>query len=282
MRKKIVAILVAVVAFCTQHANGETQLDVQFGNGLQAFGYDVVSGDDVFELGTAKKHWGCNIGGVINHYFNHGIGLQGGARMYLYRTTCVLDSSEHYMTRDVVNGMDCRRSVHYRDWNEQQTNLLLAIPVGFAYKTDISEDMDFYAGVGVELLLPLVSQYKVKEGNISVSGYYECYDVEFSDMPVHNFTTYNEMPKGKFSTKVGVAGYLDAGVRYHLAKCDLSAGLYLSYGFSNVATDNEGHLFDLNNKYSGVLNSQTVEKVNPVAFGLKIGVTLPLNKPNNN
>lgn len=254
----------------------ETLLDIQMGNGWHALCFDAESAK--VNLGTAQKNWGCSLGGVVSHYFKSGAGFQSGLRFYLNRTNCLLDNAERYSTRDVVNNMDCVRTVRFEEWNERQTNLLVAVPVGFAYTVALSDKCGFYAGVGAEFLLPLLSRYKVEEGAVRVSGYYSDFDVEFSDMPVHNFATYSNLPNGDFSLKVGVAGYLDAGVRYHLPKCDLSAGLYFSYGFTNLADDNTDHLFDNKNEYNGLLNSQVVENAKPIAFGVKVGVTIPLLK----
>ncbi|MCR5568076.1 MAG: hypothetical protein K6G31_02250 [Paludibacteraceae bacterium] len=283
MLKKIVLFLLASLSVSASASSDEkeTLLDLQLGNGWHAFGYDAVA--DVVdagsvELGTAEKFWGCNLGATLNRYFKYGFGFQTGLRLYLYRTDCVLDSTERYTSFDLANGSDCLRTVRYDNWEEFQTNLLLAVPIGAAFKKDIAEKCDVYAGAGVELLLPLVSNYKVEDGKVDVSGYYGEYDVEFSDMPVHNFTVYDDRDDGKFGLKVGLSVYLDAGVRYHLSGCDLNAGLYLSYGLTNMADGDESHLFDLDNDYAGLLNSDIVKKANPIAFGIKVGVTLPLKK----
>ena len=282
MRKNIWLLLFCLVCLSVADAYGEknTRLDVQLGNGWHALGYDavadVLNGNGSVEMGSSDKRWGCNVGALVNQYFKYGVGWQAGLRLYLNRTECPLDSTERYLTSDLANGMACVRAVRYDDWNEKQSNLLLAVPVGIAYMKDLNEKWDVYADAGLELLLPLVSHYKVEEGAVSVSGYYSEYDVEFSDLPVHNFTSYEDSPNGDFSLKVGTAAYFDVGTRYRIGKIDLSAGFYFSYGFLNMASGGNGHLFDSENDYAGLLNSKIVKKANPVAFGFKVGVSVPL------
>lgn len=280
--KKIVSLLIALMGLQNAVASGESVIDIQFGNGVQSLNYDPtacqLTGNGSASLGEAEKMWGFNVGGVYNRYYGKGFGFQAGVRLYLYRSNCQLDSTEQYRVNDPVNGMDYVRTVSYSNWTEQQNNLLLAIPVGGAYKKRLSEKLDLYAGLGVELLLPISSRYKVKEGDVAISGYYEDYDVDFSNLPAHNFNVVNEHPKGKNTLKVGLAGYIDAGFRYNFGVIYGTLGAYFSCGITDMSDGDSTPLFDANNAYSGIVNSNAVDGTRPLAFGLKLGIGLPAGR----
>lgn len=284
--KKFLFLLVGLASQClvsaqqpSSNKGGSSVIDVQVGSGVHSLSYSpsLRSVDGVLK-GDANKEWGFNINGVFNRYFSQHIGGQTGVRLYCYRSKGMLDGVVEREERDVVNGLDFVRSVQYEDWEEQQTAFVLAIPVGLTYKTALFEKLDFVADGGVELLLPLNCNYKVKDGTINVAGEYEDYGVVIENLPVHNFTTYADSPKGHNNLKVGIAGYADAGIRLHLAHLSLSAAAYFSYGFSNVADSSSTALFDISNRYHGMLASQTVEDAHPFAAGVKLGVTLPVGR----
>lgn len=263
------------------NAFSETICDIQIGTGIQTLGSKMSNDPEFqkasFKKGTAGEKWGFNIGGTLNQYFNDKIGFQIGLRYNIFRTAYLMNDTEEYSAFDIVNDKHFTRVIQFSNWNERIAVHEIAIPLGYTIQKPIKNHISLVGSTGVQLMLPIVSRYNVNKGSLNIKGYYDEYDVTFEDMPIHSFYRSENNYKGKAPLKVGAEYYLDAGFRWNSDQVGMVATLFFSYGLNNLKKDDENtHLFDAEGAYSGIMKTNAIQEIHPVAVGIKIGATMPV------
>ena len=273
LKQKIIALAAAITCMTgtveAQTYSYKHNIDITAGGGLQSSQFDPSKGDH-----NAKFGWVIN--GNYRRQLNEHWGVGAGIGVGFYKSKASYDTlMVSNMVVDEENGREYERKTGFDNWVEAQRMIELEIPVAAYYLTPVNEKWTFMADAGIKLMIPLWNKYKSVDGYYETTGYFEDYtNIEYSDLPQHNFQKYYD-ESGKADIKpIAGAGFVDAGMLYDL-KHDrqLYLGLYFSYTFTNLAKKSSSHLYD-GKDYIGVVSSDEVDKNHLIAAGIKVGMTL--------
>jgi len=251
------------------------------GGGLSSLQYSVSMGKQAFGFGG-------QIGFGYNFFFIRKLGLGTGVEFAMYTASFTMDNSSiRFKTTDIENSVFEFRST-INDYKENQTAVLLQVPLMIQFQTGVKHQ--FYAAAGGKVGLPLIVKYNSSRATIQNSGYYEEEDYEY--------TTQTFMGFGKFRGSSGdlslkMAFFISAEVGAKLIMRDgytLYVGAYVDYGLNDIANSpsepkqfleyNKKHPSDfrvnsvLESQYSQNGASQSfTSKITPLASGIKVRLT---------
>lgn len=244
--------------------------DVTAGGGLQSVSYSVESGE-------TSPGFGWNATVMYRYMFNPNWGTGFGLGVSHYKSSASFDSlriSQSFVAHE-HNGLPYELENDFIGWKETQRVLAFEVPVALFYQKPFNANWAFMGDLGAKLIFPVWNSYHVNDGYLSLKGYFEHQtNVEYSNLPVHGFSTYHHFYGDNKLKSVSGAAFVDLGVLRTLnAKRQLYMGGYFSYAFSNLV-DNGGQpdLFD-NKVYTGVLSSGRVDKAHLISAGIKVGLT---------
>lgn len=273
MRKGLILFgLLASFWLSPQAQTYDHYLDLTVGGGLHSVQFSPKGGDFTPGLGMEMcvdyRH-------VIDDHWSAGFGF--GVSWYNAKTYYG-DYRLSHMAIDEQNGEKYEYRVFFSDWKEKQRVVNLEIPVAAFYQQEIRPMWSFLGGAGLKFYLPVSNRYDILDGTLETKGYFERRtNVEYSNLPQHGFFSENEYEGEADLRRVGGAVFVDAGVLRSFKHSDMSLymGLFFSYGFTNLAKESKTQLFE-NNTYNGVISSDRVDKVHPMAAGVKVGITFGL------
>jgi len=258
-------------------------------------GYGIQLGYSYF----FNPHWGAYTGVGISHYRTIGK-LNGNLDAKDYT------SLGNQVDDDDISGepKDYQLRARTGNWRENQTAFMLEIPLMGMYQTRFGESQRWgiYGGLGIKLQIPVKSQYEVQSGSqLNISGYYPHNNIDkgapgLPPVTQHGFGTVEDVKetlgwKDDIGLKVGIAGTAEMGFLVDLGNdMDLMLGGYIDYGFTNIQKNKTSELLiapsaylpGANNavgngiEYKGILNSNKVDKVNLISFGVKLGLRFKL------
>ena len=269
-------------------------LTVSLGGGLHAFMHKVS------DEGVAMAGLGHSVGAggqvqaTYTYLFHKYVGVTGGLGFEAYTGNMngsFLDQVYHY---DAENGLYRYLNRDFKDFKEHEQLYMLTIPVGIMGRVSFTDRMQLRGTAGVGANIVAGSHYRA-DGHMEATADYPIYNLHFdADLPQHGLSNYylhgyDGKIQNTFPINMFVFG--DIGVNYQLTKrWGIYAGVYVSYTIFNAvrptvdAANQRLELIDYDIKagqwsYSGIINSKFVDALNPLAVGIKIGVTITYLSP---
>jgi len=242
-------------------------LHFNVGGGFNNLSYDLQNG-------TQQGQFGYTANAAYSYFFTPQWGFQSGLGVQSYKAKSTLNLLTNTPATD-TDGDAYQLGTDYANWKEQQKALFLEIPLVGQYRHTIGNKFRMLASAGAKISIPLQTRYKTTDGQIVTTGYYPQWNVVLSDLPQHGFGTNTSTYEGNYTLKTAYMAVADLGGLIKLSdKKDLYVGGYFNYGLNNVLTPDSKPVSEQNGTYNGVLASDLVSKVRPIAFGIKIGLYL--------
>lgn len=247
-------------------------VNFDLGGGLQSFSYDLRLG------ASATKSLGL-VGDLKYIYFFVPHWAAGtGVGMYSYRSKSKLDGEDVHRLWDDYNKLEYDYKTAYHNWTEKQRMIAVELPLMAYYETDVTGDASLLFGLGGKMVVPISYKYEVTGGYYETVGYYPDYNLLIDDLPHHGFGRDETPYSGKLESNLGFSLCFELSMMYWFDNFALYLGTYGSYGLTDM-TDHDRLLRDENQNYNGFLASDQTEKVSLINFGFKLGITLPMNRP---
>ncbi|GHT53097.1 hypothetical protein AGMMS49982_15150 [Bacteroidia bacterium] len=271
----IIALFGVAVAATAQPAQHEFSFVA--GGGLSTLNYSPTAGNAEFGLGGF-----AGLGYTFR--FSEHWGLGTGVEAALFNAHYSLASlSDHYPSYDGEENFEYHYTIEgYRD---RQQAILLNIPLMLHFQTG-----KYYAALGGKAGFPMGAKFN-NSGDLNARGDYPPSALHLQDPPFSGFGLYPVSNKGDLALKTAFFASAEVGVRWKLSNTvALSTGLYVDYGLNNVRPSATAPLInypdylvsDIYRPNSVVASASDlrgqnvgkplVEKVNPLAAGIKIGV----------
>jgi hypothetical protein len=237
---------------------------------------------------NGSKKGGMGGGAGLGYTFNisPSLGIVTGVEMTTYTAEASFDNlAKDYKDGTGINLLQFSYSLN--NYKETQNVTLFSIPVMAQYSMPFGGDvMKFYASGGIKLGFPVSAEADITiPGTVTTSGRYEHEGVTYVNLEQHGFVSNATLPDVKKDIDLGVSAALalETGIRFTLTdKLNLYTGLYFDYGLNNIQKVNDRHVLEYDAlkeptfKYTSVLNTGSVDKVNPISVGLKVRVSLGL------
>ena len=285
MKNKIVITVALLLAGVTATAQQKGHyLSIGGGIGTSSLNYDLN--------GEGSRRGGLGFSGEIgySYFFDKNWGIGTGVGISRYETKSVLNT-KYSFERVIDNEGDIyRRDVILNDWREIQTSMFLEIPLTLDFQTKFGKEKrhGIYANAGIKAQLPITkSKYDVDakyDYNKDVHGYYYDWNVLLEDKIHEGFEKTTQKFDGETELNFGIAATGSLGFLFGLSKrCDLYVGATFDYGLMDVRPDSKGDLVSRdrdNNEdvFTNVLESRTIDRVNPISFRGEAGVRIRLGK----
>lgn len=273
MNKKLLLLAITLplsLASFSQQQWYKHNLDLTAGGGLQSIQFNPEKGDQ-------KPLLGALIDANYRFMFNKHWGIGAGVGLGFYNARSVYDNL--LISQDLVhehNDEPYQFKAQFHNWKETQRMLDFEVPVQFYYLTPINEKWNFIGDLGAKLGIPVWNKYKIKDGTLKTTGYFEkATNIEYENLPQHGFDTYTYFSGKSDLRKIGATAFIDLGFLRHIRENrSLYLGAYFAYRFTNLATTSDDILYDgRTREYVGVMNSNFVDKAHALAAGVKIGLS---------
>jgi outer membrane protein OmpA-like peptidoglycan-associated protein len=267
MKKYIILILGMITTISISAQEQKHYFNLNAGGGLHNLKYDLQDGNvengfgGTFNLGYSyffKPSWAINTGvGLLSAQAT-------GILNQVVSETSVDEDGDSYEFRTSYNNLE-----------EKQTALFLDIPINLQYQHWVNEKWGLLATMGAKASIPLSANYKVTDGSVTTTGYYEQWNVELSDMTQHSFSTLTNQPSGDLNLKTSVSLNAELGALYNLSqRFDLYLGSYINIGVNNLINAGSNAVYPGDGTYNSMLASTQTSKVSLSTFGIKIGLCL--------
>lgn len=268
MTKKIIAtgfLLLGSLALFAQEKGH--YLYVNGGGGLHNLHYELKDG-------TQQAGLGCTFNLGYNYFITPHWGIGTGLGVQSFLSGSKLNYNTSFTATDVDNEAYLFRT-NYTDWEETQNAWMLDIPVGISYKTKLSQKWKLQTTLGGKISLPISAKYSTEAGSIQTTGFYPQYNAVVDEIPEIGFNTFTEFPSKDITLNPVISAYLDLGGLYSLNKnLDLYIGAYANYALNNAIDAQTSEVYQqTGGTYNGVFVSNQTDKVTPISFGLKLGLT---------
>lgn len=242
------------------------------------------------------------------YYFNDNWGIAAGLGFSGYASYIELNTLKSWSSYpdgsalyDSEREQYDRHDTYVRGWKERTATYMLDIPISAQYRYPINDKVSLFAAVGLKLGLPIVSQYKVRGGEIEHQGYYSRWNMTLSQTGAFDY--YTETAERDFarlgnqqtySLKMpSVAPMLDLGVLLPVARgIDVVVGAYFHYTANSIkpsevalgwqqpeAATHSGmanptyRRHEFMNEYAGVASSEYAKAVRPWSAGITVGIS---------
>ncbi len=248
-----------LLAFLSQYVGAQDKLfNISVGGGFDDLLYTHeegirFAGGNVMLEGLYQQFFSKKLGYAVGVQFSY---LSAGCNVY-----------------DLV-GMSIDGREVYSAGYEKQRFLLIDVPVLFDLRLKINCRSHFFIGVGPKLSFPLISKFEY-----TTDSFWNAYiiNTELLDVSPDRAEEQIENRRGDIDTEnLIISLCLDMKWSYVVDNsCVLHIGAYFSYGLNDLVSNHDAQLgFD--NK--SILNTTLTGKVTTICAGLKMGVTLPLQR----
>ncbi len=269
MNKKATGILLGLCVAAGANAQyARNQIELQVNGGVHSLMYDAYS-----STLSSQASLGGGTSFNYRHFFNDFIGLGTGFGVSFFNSYGKIGSYNEKITKD--NGDIL--ATHFLSWEEKQKYAQLEIPIGAYYRNNITYSVDFLAGFGVKVGIPVRHTYEVTEGSLSRSTYSFESDITQQEEIKKSLLDF----EGDFNNKKTTCSFfLDFGLtKWFSSKLGLYGGLYVNYGFTDIVdSKSDQKIFSENGVYTNILECDQVTKVGTIAAGFKMAVTLPTDR----
>ncbi len=268
MKRLLIVITLTVNCLVQTQAQDNKSVNARFlkldvAGGFHSLCYELKDGE-------RKGATGYGIHVDYYHFFKNNWAIRSGLGVQTFSAEATLNYTNRTEAVDADNESYTLNTI-YNNWREEQNGTMLSIPLGIVYKHQLKDSWQLISSLGVKAFIPLSVKGQSAGGTIETRGYYPQYNVEMYGMPQHNLLTVSNVPTQSLDMNIMAAGTAELGVMHTLSKVNLYAGFYLDYGLTNgIEPLNKGVYQD--NQYNGIFNSSQVDKVYPIACGIKMGV----------
>ena len=269
MKKQIILVFAILIYGALQAQETGNYIDFNVGGGLHNLSYSLRNGAE-------KGQFGYTINAGYSYFFTPQWGLHTGLGFQSFQSLSTLNYLSS--TPDIdSDGQSFTFKANYKNWQERQTALFVDIPLTVQFKLPVAQKFGLLASAGGKISIPFNTSYKSVGGEIVTTGFYKQYNVELSGMPQHGFSTYTNSFSGNLSLKTSCMAIADLGGLYKLSdKTDFYVGGYINYGLNNILKVENKLIYQYSsvndNVYNGLLASTQTNIINPISFGLKVGV----------
>lgn len=167
------------------------------------------------------------------------------------------------------------------NYKESQTVQAIQIPLFLQYKKNINTGVDFNFRAGIKYFLPV--NYKIESSAESVKGiaYYPDVNLYIDNLPEYGFGNQtNYAASGEYKTKGILMSTFELGFTFQMSKKNaLYAAMFLDSGYGSVIDQKQNESYISYNptsvtdrKANGVYSTDRDATINPVAFGLTLGL----------
>ena len=265
MKKQILLGAILLVFGNAQAQKAKQYLSLDLGGGIHNLEYDLLNG-------SVKNQYGYTAKVGYSYFFSPGWGIGTGIGVGSFGASSTLNGLSATPSVD-SDGTTYEFRNNFKGWNEEQRALLLEVPLTVQYRHSISKKVGLLASVGGQISIPVSSRYKTTAGEMITTGYYSQWNVELYDLPRHGLSTYSDSFSGTLDLKSAYSGIADVGFTFQLSKkMNFYVGGYFNYGLNNIITPGAKLVYQPDGTYNGILSSDRVKDVKPLAFGLKAGI----------
>jgi hypothetical protein len=257
-----------------------TGMNAQFYVGVQSGIANIQS--DVKGVTAAQEIGGAFKVGYIYSLTDH-IGIGSGVEFAQYRQKVFLNQGSTTLTNFEVDatGSAFSYSVTTGNYKESQTVQAIQIPLFLQYKKNINTGVDFNFRAGIKYFLPV--NYKIESSAESVKGiaYYPDVNLYIDNLPEYGFGNQtNYAASGEYKTKGILMSTFELGFTFQMSKKNaLYAAMFLDSGYGSVIDQKQNESYISYNptsvtdrKANGVYSTDKDVTINPVAFGLTLGL----------
>lgn len=315
--KKILFIFLLALSYMGVAQEKGAYIGLHGGLGYGGFNYTLRGIDS---NGENEYLPGGHAGFSFGYYFNRHWGIGTGVSFSHYRSQGkypgMIEKDNYYVLGEYIDDdptgavKDYELRARLGNWEEYQSGHFIDIPLMAMYqhKFGKSERYGLYFGIGAKLHIPVMSSYKVIDGEYSkdirlnVSGYYgdgypELGEPGSAASWPHGFGSISNPHErygweGTLKIKPSISGTAELGILIGMTRrIDILAGGYLDYGFNNIKKEKSallegpedyhmvanGHIGEGIN-YNGMINSANTRRVNTISYGIKAGLRVKLGK----
>ena len=250
------------------------------GGGLHTLAYSVPGN------GLKSPGGGFMFRAGYRYFFNKNWGIGTDLNLKSFATSY---TSNYINTIDGAvdeEGALYHHRTYYNNLKEAQRQLVLGMPIAAYYQYRIDRQWKVGGGLGVIGQMEITNKYKTKKGNLETKGYYSDPNALLFGMSQHHFYQKSDF-SGSIDKKTSLGIYGEGNVLYYYnPRISFNLGLYFAYGFG-YQKESEGLMqFDpdcmsanaYNDTYNGLLRSDRVDKISPIAIGVMAGVRYQLRK----
>lgn len=256
------------------------------GLGYASLGYGLRDAESS-KVGANRGDFGGNVRVQYAYMFNENWGVAAGVGLSGYGSYGVLNHTVEYADQTTSNGDPYTHLTSTHDYKEHQVLHTVDIPVSAQYQYALKNNWHLYAGLGVQLGIPVYNRYQLKSGILEQSGRFPQWGMTIygRDLEDHDFYTehFTRSDKQAFQTKMLAVGVTaDLGVMIPVTpQIDVMAGAYAVVNCNNIAT---GDKFDYDwrnyaDTYAqglpagGMVQSSYANVIRPYQVGVRVGIS---------
>lgn len=271
----------------SMNAQVKQEVGVFLGGGLSSLNYDGVSS-------SLQDRMGFTGGFSYMYFLTNNWAVKSGLELSYYHAETDINSISGWS--NAIDNENQAFEYQYKvgGYREKQNSYIMNIPVMLSFQTDRSNaTTNFYVSGGFKLGIPVSNKYKSEISSIKTQGYYPDRNVTLDDLYFAGFGTYaDRVSKDGFSTNIQVMTSLEAGIKNKIGdNLYIYSGLYFDYGLNSLAKKNKNFIEYNNVSPNDILNNSVlnskqldsnnnsvsiVDKVHPIAFGIKVNVAFEL------
>jgi hypothetical protein len=257
-----------------------TGMNAQFYVGVQSGIANIQS--DVKGVTAAQEIGGAFKAGYIYSLTDH-IGIGSGVEFAQYKQKIFLNQGSTTLTNFEVDatGSAFSYSVTTGNYKESQTVQAIQIPLFLQYKKNINTGIDFNFRAGIKYFLPV--NYKIESSAETAKGigYYPDVNLYINNLPEYGFgNQINYAASGEYKTKGVLMSTFELGFTFQMSKKNaLYAAMFLDSGYGSIIDQKQNESYISYNptsvtdrKANGVYSTDKDATINPVAFGLTLGL----------
>lgn len=258
-------------------------IDFYAGGGVSSLGYDLLGG---YETITPS----FTVGAGYTYYFLPWMGLQTGLGFTRYSSNAHLTDEMVWTPLTDYQGDLYEHHITFDRWKERQQAYLLEIPIGLRFQP-IKKKVGLYAALGAKLGIPVLADYRHRQGSLTHYGVYPDWNLEVRDLPgrfeTETTETLVEASVKEQIRKVNAVAYAELGMAFRTGeRADIYLAAYAHYvlnNFSAVSNDERtalGFASDKNNAYgfmqpyNGLIGTNHIGSMHPWTAGLKAGISI--------
>ena len=266
-------------------------IDIHAGGGVSSLGYTLEGGNTM--IGAS-----FSVGAGYTWFFLPYMGLQTGVQFTRVASTATLTRPlqwDKWPDGSPLTDYMGERYIHrttFDGWKEKQQSYLLQIPIGLRFRhfADRDSKAGLHAAFGVNLSLPVLSNYAHTAGAVIHKGWYEQWQLELYDLPgrfeTEPFVAKQEESIGSKLNTINAEVYAELGTSIRLnQRTELFIAAYAQYmlnDFSAVKRDartplgfsNTHNNYAFMSAYRGLIGTDKIGAMHPWVAGLKIGVSI--------
>jgi OmpA-OmpF porin, OOP family len=264
-------VIFLLISISLRAQDSKHYLHFDVGGGIHDLNYGVSSG-------TVKAGYGYSASVGYSYFFGAHWGLQAGVAIQSFEAQSTING---LLTMSAVDskGDAYQFRNQYTNWQEKQQALFVDLPLTVQYRHFFNKNIGLLVSVGGKVSIPVSGSYKTTGGEMRTTGYYSQWNAELYDLPLHGFTNYSSAFSGDLSLKTAFSGIADVGCLVKLTdKMSLYLGGYLDYGLNSIISARTNPVYQPDGTYNGMLASDLVKNVKPIAFGLKVGICRQMGK----